>query len=91
MRDLVPNEYSVWKESVHDAFEIMEELSEGATPPAPKPEVAVLPEGAVAPEIPAEPVVEDPRLKLLQNFKDLKDAVDNMNKTYFGLDQNPSV
>jgi hypothetical protein len=38
-----------------------------------------------------EVVPEDPRLKLLQNFKDLKDAVDSMNKTYFGLDQNHSV
>lgn len=33
----------------------------------------------------------DPRQKLFQNFRDLKDAVDSKNKEYFGLDQIQSV
>jgi hypothetical protein len=68
-------EYANWKESVSDAFKIMNALSSG-----PKDETQTLPEGS-----------EDPRQKLLQNFKDLKDAVEGMDKTYFGLEQNPSV
>ncbi len=93
VKDLVPTEYALWKESVQDAYQIMEVLSEGAATAAatPKVEVTPVPDGMVGPPMPVAPASEDPRLKLLQNFKDLKDAVDSMNKTYFGLEQNPSV
>jgi hypothetical protein len=83
IKELNPPEYAVWKESVFDAFEIMQVLSAGAPPAAVTPPVSDTPEATPEP-------TEDPRQKLLQNFKDLKDAVESMNKNYFGL-ENPSV
>lgn len=44
--------------------------------------------------IPAKPVVEgeeDPRAKVLQNFRDLSDALENNNLEYLGITQNVTV
>jgi len=40
---------------------------------------------------PDAPPVEDPSLKLHQNFKDLKDAVDNKNKEFFGVTTSTTI
>lgn len=42
-------------------------------------------------EAPSEEGVVDPRAKLFQNFRDLKDAMDSKNKEYFGLEQNVTL
>lgn len=73
-------EYSLWKSSVAGVFSIMERVKES------------IPEG-LEPQPGAEPVqpLEDPRAKLFQNFQDLKDAVDQRNKNYFGIEEGVSV
>lgn len=78
-------EYGVWKGSVDSVFKIIEIVSEAPLPsPMAKPVVEAEP-------VPQPEAVEDPRLKLKQNFQDLKNAVDGKDKTYFGLEQNTSV
>lgn len=101
-----PAELELWKASVSSIFTIMEKMKEAAAKeipvaaePAPEvvaPEVAEGAETAPVPETapvetaPVEPV-EDPRLKLFQNFQDLKDAVENKSKEYFGIEESVSI
>jgi pSer/pThr/pTyr-binding forkhead associated (FHA) protein len=54
----------------------------GTTPKAPIP-VEIAPVDTTPVE-----AVEDPRIKLFQNFQDLKDAVEQKNKEYFGIEAN---
>lgn len=89
-------EYALWKKSVDGVFGVMEKLK--ASIPATPVAVDEVPEQVPAEtsaETPApiEPPapVEDPRLKLFQNFQDLKDAIDNKNKVYFGAEEGFSV
>ena len=67
------------------------------TEPVAAPVAVETPPVAEAPAIPVEEVpidttpaevVEDPRVKLFQNFQDLKDAVEQKNKEYFGIEAN---
>lgn len=97
-------EYALWKKSVDGIFGVMEKLKvsiPSAVAPVPAPEAAAeTPVDATA-ETPAETPAEapaaepapqeDPRLKLFQNFQDLKDAIDNKNKIYFGAEEGFSV
>jgi hypothetical protein len=71
-------EYDLWKKSVDSIFMIMKNMKDS------------IPE-AVAPPITedaaTEPTAtEDPRMKLFQNFQDLKDAVENKNNEYFAIE-----
>ncbi len=76
-----PAEYQLWKKSIEAIFTIMSKVHESvpkleATEPS---------------ETPAPEVQEDPRIKLFQNFSDLKDAVDSKNKTYFGIESTTTI
>jgi hypothetical protein len=100
-------EYALWKKSVDGVFGVMEKLKASfpaqpvAAPVSPETEPPVeapvevatdTPEQSPS-EVPAEipAPIEDPRLKLFQNFQDLKDALDNKNKVYFGAEEGFSV
>jgi len=84
-----PAEYELWKSSVEDIFTIMTKMKDSIpkVEEKPAPEVA---EGDPSVQAPAE-VTEDPRLKLFQNFLDLKDAVENKNKEYFGPEETTTI
>lgn len=94
-------EMGLWKKSVEAAFTIMEKMKDAIpapTPVAEAPPVETAPE--VNPEVPVEPVPvpapapeiqDDPRMKLFQNFQDLKNAVENKNKEFFGISESTSI
>ena len=89
-------ENQIWNKSVDNVFTIMERMKE--TAPAPVAAAPVETQDTPSesnPEIPVEqpaPEVEaDPRLKLYQNFQDLKNAVDNKNKNFFGISESTSI
>ena len=93
-----PQEYEIWKKGVLSIFSIMEKIKnslpknqppEIESTPAPVPSPIPGMPGATAPS----PAVdeEDARLKLFQNFQDLKDAFENKNKDYFGVTSSVSV
>jgi pSer/pThr/pTyr-binding forkhead associated (FHA) protein len=94
-------EYEIWKKSVEAIFAIMQNMKESIPTAAvvePVPEVVVEEKNAKIEEIkPVEvtpPPVEvpvDPRMKLFQNFQDLKDAVENKNKEYFGVEDSVKI
>ncbi len=83
-----PAEYELWKSSVDGIFIIMTKMKDSIpkVEKKPAPEVAE----AAPTETPVE-VSEDPRLKLFQNFQDLKDAVENKNKEYFGSEETTTI
>ena len=58
-------------------------------------DTAPVAEGAeVAPTpgpVPTPDIQDDPRMKLFQNFQDLKNAVDNKNKEFFGISESTSI
>ena len=80
--DLV--EFQLWKTSVDSIFAIMNRMRASMV----KPEVSA---SEIPLETPAEEIVADPRMKLFQNFQDLKDAIENKNKTYFGLEVSETI
>jgi hypothetical protein len=80
--DLV--EFQLWKSSVESIFAIMNKMRASMV----KLEV---PASEIPLETPAEEIVADPRMKLFQNFQDLKDAIENKNKTYFGLEVSETI
>lgn len=97
MKDSVPKapEIAAVPEAVPEATPESSADTQGEAPAAP---VAVTPETPAteatsvepAPVEPA-PVEEDPRMKLYQNFQDLKDAVDNKNKEFFGIQESVNL
>jgi hypothetical protein len=95
-----PAEYELWKSSVEGIFTIMTKMKDSIPKVEEKPVPEVVeaaPEENTAPPAEAAPseapveVTEDPRLKLFQNFQDLKDAVENKNKEYFGSEENTTI
>jgi len=86
-----PAEYELWKSSVEGIFTIMTKMKDSIPKVEEKPAPEVV-EGAppAEAEAPVE-VAEDPRLKLFQNFQDLKDAVENKNKEYFGSEETTTI
>ena len=70
-----PLENELWKKSIESIFSIMEKMKESKTETA----------------SPAETVEEDPRMKLFQNFQDLKDAFENKNREFFNIEESTSV
>jgi hypothetical protein len=92
-------EYALWKNSVDGMFSVMEKVKETVKevktlPDAKEVEAPVETTEATSESLPETPVEEpapDPRIKLFQNFQDLKDAVDNKNKLYFGAEEGFSV
>lgn len=95
MRGEDPVELEVWKASVSSIFTIMEKMKEAAAKEvsATATTAAEAPTSEVVEGVETAPVesVEDPRLKLFQNFQDLKDAVDNKSKDYFGINESVSI
>ena len=76
----------------------MKESIPAAAVVEPVPEVVVEEKNAKIEEIkPVEvtpPPVEvpvDPRMKLFQNFQDLRDAVENKNREYFGVEDSVKI
>lgn len=98
-----PVELEIWTKSVNSIFTIMEKMKDSIPKPAPVAEAPVseapvleapAPEETSVPaidEAPAAVTEEDPRLKLFQNFQDLKDAVENKNKDFFGIQESVSL
>ena len=93
-----PQEYEIWKKAVLSIFGIMDKIK-NSLPKNQAPEIGSAPAPVPSPN-PAMPGVaappqaveeEDPRLKLFQNFQDLKDAFENKNKDYFGVTSSVSV
>ena len=87
-------EYDLWKKSVESIFMIMEKML--AVVPKEATIFAVEPTTESTIERPAQlpvevPAIEDSRVKLFNNFQDLKDAVENKNKDYFGIQESVSI
>lgn len=87
-----PFEYELWKKSVESIFRIMESLKENIAVIPTEEKISETPEGndTVMPPAAIEPQ-EDPRMKLWQNFQDLKGAVENKNRFYFGIEDNATI
>jgi pSer/pThr/pTyr-binding forkhead associated (FHA) protein len=76
-----PLENELWKKSIESIFSIMEKMKESFSKKESNAETAS----------PAEAGEEDPRLKLFQNFQDLKDAFENKNREFFNVEESASV
>ena len=93
MRKDDASENQLWSRSVDNVFTIMEKMKEAAPAVVPVPPPAEVVEGTEVTEMPQPPaeVEPDPRMKLYQNFQDLKNAVDNKNKNFFGISESTSI
>lgn len=76
-------EFEIWKNAVQDVIHIIPHLREQI------PEAAVVVEGT-APAETAQPA-EDVKSKLKSNFSDLFNAIENKNKSFFGIVESPTV
>ncbi len=78
--------YGLWKKSVNSVLTIMERMKESI----PKPSETVVeapPIEEVPTDLPTTPeIIEDPRIKLFNNFQDLQNAVETKNRDYFGIE-----
>ena len=80
-----PIESELWKKSIESIFSIMEKMKESLSKNGQKTDTSVAPEaGDSQPEA-------DPRMKLFQNFQDLKDAFENNNRDFFNVEESASV